>query len=439
MKKKILFVQPTIRDDHGTLIKKRRLFFVGLAYPLLAALTPPDWEVDICLETIEEIPWETDAAVVGVGGMGHGASRGTQIAAEFRRRGKTVIMGGPMASLAPELVRDFCDAVVIGDADAAWPEVIRDLERGTLQSSYRRELATLSSPVPRYELILGKRIGDFLPVQAGRGCPNSCSFCSVACLYRTRYLRRPIPEVVRDIRRVRELGFRKFLLLDDNIVADRGYLLELCGAIRPLGMTWLSQCAITVARDPELLAALAGCGCTLLSFGLESLSRETLVALNKGWSDPGEYDLLLRRVDAAGIDIATEMIVGADADTRASLLATAAWVARTPIAAPKFYILTPIPGTELYGSLRAQGRIVGEDVFTFSPSRAVIAHPAMSTDELDALFWEIYDRLYTVRRILMRTVLRRRFLRSPGRCLFLLAVNLFYRHQIRRRIAPIVM
>lgn len=437
--KKILFVQPTIRDDHGRLIKKRRLFFVGLAYPLLAALTPADWEVEICLETIEAIPWETDATVIGVGGMGHGASRGTEIAAEFRRRGKTVIMGGPMASLAPELVQDFCDAVVIGDADASWPEVIRDVERGTLQPRYRRELASLSSPVPRYELILGKRIGDFLPVQAGRGCPNSCSFCSVACLYRTRYLRRPIPEVVRDVERVRDLGFRKFLLLDDNIVADRDYLFALCRALQPLGMTWLSQCAITVARDRELLAALAHSGCTLLSFGLESLDRQTLVGLNKGWSDPSEYEELLRRVTAAGIDVATEMIVGTDADTRASLLATADWVARAPIAAPKFYLLTPIPGTDLYKTLREQGRIVGRDVFTFSPSRAVITHPSMSTGDLDVLFWEIYDRLYTLRRILARTVLRRRFLHAPGRCLFLLAVNLFYRHQIRRRIAPIVM
>src|SRR5512145_2828580 len=110
MRKKILFIQPTIYDDFGNVIKKKTLYFVGLAFPLLAALTPPDWEVEICLETIEEIPFNTDADVIGIGGMGQAANRGKDIALEFRKLGKTVLMGGPMVSLVPELVKPFCDS-----------------------------------------------------------------------------------------------------------------------------------------------------------------------------------------------------------------------------------------------------------------------------------------------------------------------------------------
>jgi len=438
-RRKILFVQPSIYDDRGGLLKKSRLQFVGLAYPLLAAMTPPEWDVEICLETIEDIPWDTDAPVVGIGGMGHAMNRGKDIALEFRRRGKTVILGGPMASLAPDLVAPFCDSVVVGDAETVWSRVIADLEAGTLQPRYHQTLTELSTPLPRYELVLDKRIGDFLPVQAGRGCPNACSFCSIYCLYRTRYFQRPVEDVLRDVRRVKELGFRKFLLLDDNIASDRDYMLRLCRALEPLGMQWLSQCEISVARDPELLQAIARSGCTMLSFGLESIQPESLAALNKKWCRPAEYKELLEKVAAAGIDVASEMIVGVETDTLESLRATVDWVASTPIAAPKFYLLTPIPGTDLHERYQREGRIVDPDVFTYTASHAVISHPHMSTAELNTVLWEIYDRLYTLPRILRRTVLHRRFWRRPGHHLFLLAVNLYYRWQIGRRVAPIVL
>jgi len=439
MKKKILFIQPTIYDDRGILVKKSRLYFVGLAFPLLAAMTPPDWEVEICLESIEEIPWDTDASVIGVGGMGHAANRGKDIARRFKALGKTVLMGGPMVSLAPDLVQTFCDAVVMGDAEDVWSEVLHDLENDTLKLRYRKELTKLSTPVPRYELITSKRIGDFLPVQAGRGCPNSCSFCSIYCLYRTRYFRRPIPEVLRDIQRVKDLGFRKFLLLDDNIVSDRDYMLELCHAIQPLRMQWLSQCEITVAKDSELLAALAQSGCNMLSFGLESIQPASLACINKKWCKPEEYRELVDRVTDAGIEVASEMIVGIDTDTKESLRATIAWVASTRIVAPKFYIMTPIPGTDLFNKMQSEGRILETDVFTFTASKAVISHPHLSTSELDAIFWEIYDGLYTLPCILRRTIFQKNFFRKPKQFLFLLGVNLFYRYQIKRRIAPIVL
>lgn len=439
MNKKILFIQPTIYDDFGRLVKKRRLYFVGLAYPLLAAMTPPDWEIEICLETIEPIPYDTDADVIGIGGMGQAAKRGKDIAAEFKKRGKIVIMGGPMVTLAPQLAASDCDSIVSGDAESIWPQVISDLEHGCLRPFYKEPLTHLSTPLPRYELILSKRIGDFLPVQAGRGCPHECEFCSIYCMYRGKYLRRDIPEVLRDIRRVRELGFKKFLLLDDNIVSDRDYLLALCREIGKLRMRWMSQCTIEIGRDPELLRAVADSGCYLLSFGLESITPASLASLNKSWCHPEEYPALIEKIVAAGIDVATEMIVGADADTEESLNRTVAFVASTQIVAPKFYLMTPIPGTDLFERFQRDGRLVTDDLCGITASRAVITHPNMTTDDLNRAFWKIYDDLYTWRRILGRTVLHRRALKSPGRYLFYLGLNLFYRQQIKSRIAPIIM
>jgi len=439
MKKKILFVQPTVYDDSGRLIKKDRLYFVGLAFPLLAALMPSDWEVEICIETIENVPFDTDASVIGVGGMGHAANRGREIAVEFKKRGKIVLMGGPMVSLIPEIAKEYCDAVIVGDGEDVLRNVIEDIEKNDLKSYYKKELQKLSTPLPRFDLILDKKIGDFLPVQAGRGCPNSCSFCTIYCMYRNKYLKREIEEVLRDIKYVKTLGFRKFLLIDDNIVSDKEYIRELCKEIKKLGMKWMSQCAIDIARDEELLRIVADSGCISLSIGLESINKDSLKSIDKTWCNPDEYKYLIDGIVGAGIDVATEMIVGIDNDTRESLIETIRFIINTKIIAPKFYIMTPIVGTDLYYKFAEEGRIVEKNIFSFSPSRAVINHPHMSTEELNEMFWMIYDRLYTVRNLLRRTVLHKRFFKDPVRYLFFLYVNLFYRYQVKRRIAPIIM
>lgn len=439
MKQKILFIQPSCYDEQGRVIKKRTLYFVGLAFPLLAALTPPEWEVEVCIELIEEIPFDTDAAVIGIGGMGQSTLRGLHLAREFKRRGKTVIMGGPMVTLAADLAAPYCDSIVLGSAETVWAEVLEDIEHQQLKPRYHRELDALSTPLPRYEVILGKRIGDFLPVQAARGCVHGCRFCTIYCIYRNRYYRRPIPEIIRDIRHVRSLGFRKFLLLDDNILSDRTFLLELCQEIRKLDMSWMSQCVIDIGRDRELLKAVRESGCTLLSFGLESINPQSLQDVNKGWARPDEYTALIETITAAGIDVASEMIVGVDSDTLESLRATIDFVAQSRIVAPKFYLLTPIPGTDLFEDMQKQGRILTEDLYGMTSSVPVISHPTMTTEELGAIYWEIYDRLYAIPPILKRTVLQKYFFRSPRRYLFYLLVNLFYRYQIRHRIGPIVM
>ena len=439
MNRKILFIQPSCYDEQGVVIKKRTLHFVGLAFPLLAALTPPEWEVDVCIELIEEIPFDTDADVVGIGGMGQSTRRGIDLAKEFKRRGKVVIMGGPMVTIAPELAAPFCDSLVQGSAETVWAEVLEDLKHDRLKPVYRRDLESLSTPLPRYEVILGKRIGDFLPVQAARGCVHSCRFCTIYCMYRNRYYRREIPEIIRDIRHVRSLGFRKFLLLDDNIMSDRSFMLELCREIRKLDMRWMSQCVIDIGRDRELLEAARESGCTLLSFGLESISRQSLQDVNKGWARPEEYTALIETIAASGIDVASEMIVGVDGDTLDSLRDTIDFVAQTRIVAPKFYLMTPIPGTDLFEDMRKQGRILTDDLLAMTSSTPVISHPAMTTEELANIYWEIYDRLYTLPMILRRTIFQKYFFRAPDRYFFYLLVNLFYRYQIERRIGPIVM
>lgn len=436
LNKKILFIQPTPYDSDGKLIKKKKLYFLGLALPLLAAITPKGWESSICLETIEEVPFDTDADVIAISSMGHAVIRTIDIAKEFKRRGKIVILGGYMVSLMPEEAKKYCDCVVIGDAEEVWHSVLDDIVTGDIKDFYEKPLTKLEYPLPRFDLLLDKNIGDFLPVQAGRGCPNVCSFCSVYCLYKTRYYRRSIEDVIRDIKYIKSLGFKKFLLLDDNILSDREYTIKLCNEIKKLKMKWLSQCSVKIGEDDELLKIVAESGCITLSFGLESISKESLNSMQKSWANPMEYSRLLKNIRKHGIDISTEMVVGAEGDTLESIAATAKFIEDNKVVVPRFYILTPIPGTEFFKQMKEQNRIYNNEIYSYNGTEAVHIPKNMTPEQLTEAYWKLYNDVFTIKSIVKRTLLHSDFFKRPVMYLFYLGVNLFYRYQIKNKITP---
>ena len=436
--KKLLLIQPSPYEKDGKVIKKKKLYFTGLALPLLAALTPDDWETELIYEVIEDVPFDTDADLIGVSTMGHGVIRSIDIAKEYRRRGKTVILGGYMASIMPEEAVKYCDSLIIGDAELVWQQMLSDFENGNLKKTYEKPLEGnwYSTPSPRFDLLEGKNLGDFLPVQAGRGCPNSCSFCSVSCLYRGRYVKRPLPEVIRDIEQIKSLGYKKILLLDDNIFSDRKYLDSLLDTLIKLDISWMSQCEITIGKDDELLEKLQKSGCTTLSFGLESISRESLISMDKGWAVPAEYDFLIQNIRNHGIDVSTEMVVGGEGDTLESIRMTKDFIERNKISVPRFYILTPFPGTRFFDQIKEEGRLVNNDIYSYDGTSAVYRPKNMTPDELTQAYWELYSELFTIKSIIKRNIFRKEMLKTPARCIFNMGVNLYYREQIKRRITP---
>ena len=436
--KKLLLIQPSPYEKEGKVIKKKKLYFTGLALPLLAALTPDDWETELIYEVIEDVPFDTDADLIGVSTMGHGVIRSIDIAKEYRRRGKTVILGGYMASIMPEEAVKYCDSLIIGDAELVWQQMLSDFENGNLKKTYEKPLEGnwYSTPSPRFDLLEGKNLGDFLPVQAGRGCPNSCSFCSVSCLYSGRYVKRPLPEVIRDIEQIKSLGYKKILLLDDNIFSDRNYLDSLLDTLIKLDISWMSQCEITIGKDDELLEKLQKSGCKTLSFGLESISRESLISMDKGWAVPAEYDFLIQNIRNHGIDVSTEMVVGGEGDTLESIRMTKDFIERNKISVPRFYILTPFPGTRFFDQIKEEGRLVNNDIYSYDGTSAVYRPKNMTPDELTQAYWELYSELFTIKSIIKRNIFRKEMLKTPARCIFNMGVNLYYRDQIKKSITP---
>lgn len=435
---KILFIQPTQYAENGKLCKQRKINLPGLAFPLLAAYTPSHWKVELIIEVVEAIDFNSDADIIAIGSMGHAIFRSLEIAAVFKKKGKIVVMGGYMASIAYHEVINHVDAVIVGDAEIAYPKMLKDFEEtGTLQPIYNYPIHDLKNlPVPHYELLIKKKIGSMLPVQAGRGCTFTCSFCSIACLYQGKYFFRPVDEVIRDIMEVKRLGFKRFYLIDDNIVSNPKYLMELCEKIAPLKMKWASQCAIHLAKNKELLQTVVRSGCDLMSFGVESIRQDSINSLDKPWLKASEHEQNIKILSHSGIVVSTEMIVGTDFDTEDSIRQTYAFVHQNRIPIPRFYILTPIPGTALFKELKSQGRILTENLKKFDGTSCVHIPKNIEPEKLTEMYWWLNRKVFSLRSIAHRTLFNKYLLKNPGMLLFSLAINLHYRNYVRRKITP---
>ena len=435
---KILFIQPTQYAEDGKLCTQKKINLPGLAFPLLAAYTPDNWDVEIIIEVVKEINYDNDADIIAIGTMGHAIFRGLEIAIEFKKRGKIIVMGGYMASIAYKEAVKHVDSVVVGDAEISYPKMLKDFEEtGTVKPIYNYPITELKNlPIPRYELLTQMPIGNMLPVQAGRGCTFQCSFCSIACLYEGKYMFRPVDEVIRDIKAVKKLGFNRFYLIDDNIVSNPKYLIELCEKIIPLKMKWASQCALHLAKKPELLDIVVKSGCDLMSFGVESINQDALDSIQKPWLKANEHAQNFKILNEAGITVSTEMIVGTDEDTEESIRKTFDFIYENKVAIPRFYILTPIPETELYHQYKKEGRLLTENFKDFNGTQCVHEPAKMTAEKLTEMYWWLNRKTFSIKSIIHRTLFNKYLWRNPKMLLLSIGINFHYRHYIKRKITP---
>jgi radical SAM superfamily enzyme YgiQ (UPF0313 family) len=435
---KIVFIQPTQYQTGGKyLCKQKRIHLPGLAFPLLAAMLPSNWEAKLIIEVVDDIDFEMEVDLVAIGTMGHAMYRGMEIADKFRSRGNTVVMGGYMASIAVNEAVKHADAIVVGDAEISFSKMLKDFENGNLQKVYNHPVSNLDHlPIPKYELLLEKPIGNMLPVQAGRGCSYQCSFCSIACLYKGKYIPRPLDDVVRDIEVVRNLGFKRFYLIDDNIISNPKYLEQLCDKVTNFKMKWATQCSLQLAHNKRLLDKVVLSGGELISFGIESINQNGLNLLNKSWLKVEEHEKNLQILTEAGIVVSSEMIVGTDGDTEESIRETKSFIERNRVPIPRFYILTPIPETELYNQMRNENRLVTEDWKLYDGSRCIYKPKLIDHDKLTQMYWWLNKKIFSWKSIFQRVILNPALWKKPYMMIFALIVNLHYRKYVLKKVTP---
>lgn len=331
----------------------------SLPIAALAGLTPAGVDIAFYDDRMEAIDFDRPADLVAIPVETYTARRAYQIASEFRRRNVPVVMGGFHATLAPDEVSRFAEAVVIGEAEAVWLQVIDDASSGRLQRRYQAAMQPCLSKV-RYDrsVFAGKRYLPIRLVETGRGCRFPCEFCAIQSFFDRTSRRRPVNALIDELRQLND-GTKMFFFVDDNFAADIGSTGEFVDAIAPLGIRWITQMSINAAHDEALLARLARAGCVGVLIGFESLDETVLRQMRKNFNRmKGGYRDALANLRRANIRVYGTFVFGYGETSPDAYLDAAEFAIEQGLYIAAFNHLTPFPGTPLYRRLEQEGRLL---------------------------------------------------------------------------------
>lgn len=373
---------------------------------MLAALAPADVDVRFYDDRLESIPFDEPTDLVAISVETYTAKRCYQIASEYRSRGVPVVMGGFHATLCPEEVGEYCESLVIGEAEEVFPQLIDDYRHGTPQKTYRgltRPKQLTTSPDRR--IFQGKRYLPLKLVEFSRGCKFVCDFCAIQSAYNATHNCRPIGDVVAEVRRVKRPG-QMIFFIDDNLTSNLEAAKELMRALIPLKVRWVSQCDISVGHDHEALALMKRSGCQGVLVGFESLDRHNLKTMNKGFNlMRGGPAQAIANFQQHRLRLYGTFIFGYENDTADTFDTTLAFAQDQGLFIAAFNHITPFPGTPLYRKLEAAGQLRYERWWMDEHYRygEVPFNPAnMDPGELAARCYDARKRFYGWRSIFQR-------------------------------------
>jgi radical SAM superfamily enzyme YgiQ (UPF0313 family) len=388
----------------------------------LAGMTPREHEVVYLevpdLRAVNDLPSGFD--LVAISSFSAQILEAYELADDFRRAGVRVVMGGLHVTALPEEAALHADAVVVGEAELCWRDLLADAAAGRLKQYYRPPPGAFSladAPMPAFEL-LDVSSYNRITVQTSRGCPHNCEFCASSILLTSRYKQKPMAKVLAEIDRICSIWPRPFIeFADDNSFVDRRYWKELLPQLAMRRIRWFTETDISVAEDEELLGLMYDSGCAQVLIGLESPRPSGLIGIElrnnwkfKKWPN---YREAVRKIQAAGISVNGCFVLGMDDQTTDIFDQVYEFVEETALHEVQITIQTAFPGTPLYGRLKAAGRIIEDgrwDKCTLFDINFVPAR--MTVEELDEGFRKLMVRLYSPEFVDRR---RGSFLRSMRR------------------------
>ncbi|MFO0911091.1 MAG: radical SAM protein [Isosphaeraceae bacterium] len=433
---RVLLVQPSRIQPDGTVYKNKTRWLLGMTLPYVAALSPPGVDVVIRDDLYEDIPFHEPFDLVGLTCMSHQATRAYQIADEFRRRGRPVVIGGFHATLAPMEAMEHADAVVVGEAEGVWQRVLEDAANGRLSGRYQSErLSDLKGlPTPRYDLLdLSRYRIPNLPAQTTRGCPYACNYCEVTQVYGAKFRYRPPEEVIAEVEALMKLGRRKFVyFVDDIFNAHRKHAFAVMEGLKKLKVRWTCLCTANIGDDGDMLDLMRASGCLHINIGMESVNPESLKSVNKKQNHADRYKEQFAAIRKRGIEFSLNVMFGLDGDTRETFDATVDKLIEYKAPLSFMFILSPRVGLKIRDELAAEGRIDHSDWERYHSYEVVYQPKNMSRSELEEGFWRAQRRFYSLGSI------ARRVMMPPNRhTIQSLLPNLFFRYGVNRGIHPL--
>jgi radical SAM superfamily enzyme YgiQ (UPF0313 family) len=431
---RVTFIQPCVgRKTDGTPYPSSWIM-EPLSVAMLAALTPDEHELRFYDDRLEPIPYDEPTDLVCITVETYTARRSYQIAKAFRDRGVAVALGGFHPTLVPDEAEQHADAVVVGEAEGVWVQLLEDLAAGRLQPRYRAiERPQLTGRFADRSIFGGRPYSRVALVETSRGCPFACEFCSISKFFERSCIERPIEEVVEEIRQLKGVVF----FVDDNIGVEPARLRALCEALIPLKRQWIGQVSLHVAKDAELLRLMQRSGCAGVLVGFESLEPRNLEAMGKTVNTQArDYDQSIAAFRRHGMSIYATFVFGYDHDDEQSFQRTLEFAERNKFFFGAFNHLVPFPGTPLYARLKDEGRLL-VDPWWLSPDVGfgeVVYRPhSMSPERLTQLCDTYRRRFYRPTSILRRALDFRANSNSPTKAALFLGYNIWSERQVSIR------
>ena len=354
--------------------------FVDLYPPLfvvLKALTPKNYG----FREFNRIPWHDrycrEGKLVAITCLTSSSAEAYKIAKSFRERGSKVIMGGPHVTYLPDEALQYCDSVVIGEAEGVWRDVVRDYENGTLKEKYFAEASTEDYAMVHQELLTSPPdvVKSFL--ETTRGCKFQCYFCTIPSISGGRLIKKEPEEIVALLKRVKG-KYKEVAFIDNNIYADPAYAKRLFTAMKPLGIKWSASSSIDIAQNDNVLRLAKESGCGSLLFGYEILEDSVEKERGGKFAMAKKYIQFTKKTKKMGIDVEARFIFGFDSDSPKTLMKMCQFVFITRPLLTIINLLTPLPGAECYSDMLKANRMTNLNWRNYNMHCLVFKHPTIN-------------------------------------------------------------
>ncbi len=395
---KILLISPTIDKEKRT---NKGLMMPQLALYILEGLTPKTHDIRIVEEETEDIDLNEEHDLIGISCMTANAPRVYELCSEFKKRGKTVVLGGVHPTILPDEALQHADSVVLGEAEGVWKNLLHDFQQGKLKKTYHEPAPDLSQYVPKdFKNIIQRRLFNLIPIMTTRGCPYNCDFCCVSNLFGKKIRHVPVENVLRDIK---ESGAKNFMFLDDNIIGHKKYAKELFRAIKPLNIKWVGQASVSLlVNDDEMMQLAADSGCKALFIGIESVAEDQMKTIRKAIKDIEDLEKALKKIKKMGILIHASMIFGFDNDKIDTFKESVQFLIKNKVSTVSFNILTPYPGTKVYNDMKQENRLTTDNWRYYDHNTVVFKPKNMSPYELQVCKVNARKKFYCMSSLLKR-------------------------------------
>jgi len=388
--------------EHALPFMGKRANLPVACLPLLAALTPAEHTVTLMDENVEAINFErcARADVVGVTGMSVQRFRMKEILAELKRLGVFTVVGGPLVTVQEDYFGGLADAIFVGEADATWPQFLREREQGLSQYRYEQgeksDMATL--PTPRFDL-LKMRHYLFGSLQFSRGCPFQCEFCDIIVTFGRKPRIKTSAQILAEIDALVAQGTRIAFIVDDNLIGNKKAIKDVLRDViawqlrTGYALTFFTEASIDLADDPELMELMVAANILAVFIGIETPNEASLRETKKYQNVRAGGTIVekVHRIQHAGMEVWCGMILGFDNDDATIFDAQRAFIADAAIGNTMVGMLYAIPKTPLHARLAEEGRLDPSDEPEFGTN---VIPLKISREQLRDGYIGVMDDLY---------------------------------------------